>query len=37
MTGYGFWIAIAASAIAVALAIVALLSRPQAGEQQWHD
>ncbi|WP_078282653.1 hypothetical protein [Mycobacteroides franklinii] len=30
-TGYGFWVAISASAIAVALAIVALLSRPQLG------
>ncbi|AKP57132.1 putative transmembrane protein [Mycobacteroides abscessus subsp. abscessus] len=28
VTGYGFWVAICASAIAVALAIVALLSRP---------
>ncbi|ALR10787.1 hypothetical protein BST43_05210 [Mycobacteroides saopaulense] len=29
VTGYGFWVAISASAVAVALAIVALLSRPQ--------
>ncbi|MBA0048145.1 hypothetical protein [Mycobacterium sp. NPDC050853] len=37
VTGYGFWVAIAVSAIAVALSIVALLSRPQSGEQQWDD